>query len=130
MGIIEQYYIAFNSEKYEEMINLLADDVIHEPSQGLPRKGREKFREFLKHMEECYKERVIDPAILYSADGKRGSAEFMLEGKYLKTDSGLPPAKGQPYRLRVGAFFEISGNKITRISNHYNLPDWINQVSK
>ena len=44
------------------------------------------------------------------------------------TDEGLPPAAGQTYHLRVGAFFDIGEGQITRISNHYNLADWIAQV--
>jgi steroid delta-isomerase-like uncharacterized protein len=129
MDMIGRYYAAFNRADYKEMLDLLADDILHEPSQGKARKGKEKFREFLKHMENCYREQVIDPVIFYSADGTRAAAEFDLSGEYLKTDEGLPPAKGQKYSLRVGAFFEISGGKISRVSNHYNLQDWIEQVS-
>ncbi len=47
---------------------------------------------------------------------------------YISTDEGLPPAKGQTYRLRVGAFFEIKDKQISRITNYYNLQDWIEQV--
>ncbi|MGE0240292.1 MAG: isopropylmalate/homocitrate/citramalate synthase, partial [Parvibaculaceae bacterium] len=43
-------------------------------------------------------------------------------------DPGLPKAKGQGYKLRVGAFFEIRNGKITRVSTHYNLKDWTRQV--
>jgi steroid delta-isomerase-like uncharacterized protein len=49
-------------------------------------------------------------------------------GKYLKNDEGLPPATGQEYRLPAGAFFEIRDNKVARITNYYNLQDWIKQV--
>lgn len=128
-GIIESYYAAFNHGDAEAMLSLLDDNVIHEPCQGKPREGVGPFREFLDHMNRCYKERVIDPVILYSPAGNRASAEFFLEGKYLKTDSDLPAARGQHYHLRVGAFFEIGGNRITRVTNHYNLQDWIDQVS-
>jgi hypothetical protein len=30
--------------------------------------------------------------------------------------------------LPAGAFFEIADGKLTRISNYYNLNDWIAQV--
>jgi steroid delta-isomerase-like uncharacterized protein len=80
-------------------------------------------------MNRCYRERVIDPIFLTSSDGARAAAEFMLEGQYLHTDAGLPPASGQRYRLRVGAFFEIRDGLIARVSNHYNLADWLAQVS-
>lgn len=128
-SVLLQYYQAFNAGNYEGMLALLSDDVVHEPSQGEPRKGKQLFREFLQHMERCYKEQVIDPVILVSPDGTRAAAEFMLTGTYLQTDSDLPPAKGQQYRLRVGTFFELDGGRITRVSNHYNLNHWLRQIS-
>lgn len=126
--VIEAYYDAFNRRDDAAMLALLCDDVLHEPSQGAPRRGKALFGEFLAHMHRCYRERVIAPAILASPDGKRASAEFALEGTYLATDEGLPEARGQAYRLRVGAFFELADGRISRVSNHYNLPDWLAQV--
>lgn len=48
-----------------------------------------------------------------------------MHGEYLADDEGLPPARGQTYVLPAGAFFEIEEGKVARISNHYNLNDWI-----
>ena len=53
----------------------------------------------------------------------------MVHGEYLRSDEGLPEAKGQKYVLPGGAFFEIRHGKIARVSNYYNLQDWIAQVS-
>jgi len=127
--IIEAYYAAFNHGDVEAMLDLMDEHVVHEPCQGSPRQGVGPFREFLEHMNRCYKEHAFDPRILYSPAANHASAEFFLDGKYLKTDGDLPEARGQRYRLRVGAFFEIGGNRITRVSNHYNLQDWIDQIS-
>lgn len=127
-AILESYYAAFNRGDAEAMLALLHDDVVHEPSQGEPRHGKAAFRDFLAHMNRCYAERVIDPVFLASADSSRGAAEFMLTGEYLQTDGDLPPARGQRYELRVGAFFEIANGAILRVSNHYNLADWLRQV--
>ena len=79
-------------------------------------------------MHRSYAEQVIDPVFLTGEDASRGAAEFMLDGRYLETDEGLPPATGQTYRLRVGAFFALENGLITRVSNHYNLADWTQQV--
>ncbi len=122
------YYAAFNRQDAEGMLALLANDVLHEPSQGTARHGKQAFREFLAHMNRSYAEQVIDPVFLTGEDASRGAAEFMLEGRYLETDEGLPPATGQTYRLRVGAFFALENGLITRVSNHYNLADWTQQV--
>lgn len=122
------YYEAFNRGDADAMLALLADDVVHEPSQGAVRAGKAAFADFLAHMNRCYSERVIDPVFLENADGSRCAAEFMLEGRYLETDGDLPPATGQSYRLRVGAFFEMREGRVARVSNHYNLADWLRQV--
>ena len=127
-ALIAAYYAAFNRGDAEGMLALLAEDVVHEPSQGTPRAGKARFAQFLAHMNRFYRETVIDPVVLASADGTRAAAEFQLEGQYLETDEGLPAARGQGYRLRVGAFFEVADGRIARVSNHYNLGDWIVQV--
>ncbi|MFN4943818.1 MAG: cytosolic protein, partial [Akkermansiaceae bacterium] len=51
-----------------------------------------------------------------------------IRGKYIATDEGLPEATGQPYHLRIGAFFESSNGRITRITNYYNLAAWMKMV--
>ncbi len=127
--LLRRYYAAFNQGDSAAMLDLLAEDVVHEPSQGNPREGKARFAEFLDHMNRCYREEVIEPLFMISADGSRGAAEFMLNGTYLEDDDGLPPARGQQYRLRVGAFFDVRDGRIARVSNHYNLADWTAQVA-
>ena len=127
--LIQTYYDHFNAKDVEGFLNLLAENVIHEVSQGETRIGKDVFRAFLNHMNTCYDEKAYDLAIMVNSDGSRAAAEFMLDGKYLKKDGNLPDAKGQPYTLRVGAFFDIQDNKISRIANHYNIKDWLKQIS-
>ena len=66
--------------------------------------------------------------VMTNPDGIHAAAEFQVVGKYVGTDTGLPPARGQPYRLPAGAFFEVNDGKVARISNTYNLHDWLKQV--
>ncbi|WOK35568.1 nuclear transport factor 2 family protein [Sphingomonas sp. C3-2] len=129
LGIIESYYDAFNHGDAERILSLIDEGLLHEPCQAMPRQGIGAYREFLDKRLRCYKERAIDPLVLYSPGITHAAAEFILEGKYVKTDEPFPPARGQHYRLRAGAFFEIGGNRITRLTMHYNLADWIDQVS-
>jgi len=65
-----------------------------------------------------------------SADGTRAAAEFMVHGEYLRTDPGLPAAHGQRYVLAAGAFFEIRDGLIARVTNYYNLAEWLRQIGK
>jgi steroid delta-isomerase-like uncharacterized protein len=127
--LITRYYDRFNAKDVEGFLELLTDDVVHEISQGESQPSKETFREFLHHMNQCYDERAYDIAIMVNQDGSRAAAEFMLDGKYLVTDGTLPDAHGQPYTLRVGAFFEIRDGKVARIANHYNIKDWLKQIS-
>ncbi len=126
--LVLQYYTHFNSGDAKAFLELFTDDVIHEVSQGGSEKGKAAFAAFVQHMARCYKERAYNIVIMTNQDGSRAAAEFWLDGQYLETDGDLPPAKNQKYRLRVGAFFELRENKISRIANHYNINDWLSQV--
>ncbi|OYV63104.1 MAG: isopropylmalate/homocitrate/citramalate synthase, partial [Acidiphilium sp. 21-62-4] len=83
---------------------------------------------FLDHMNISYRERLTDIVVMPAADGTRAAAEFIVHGAYLRTDPGLPEAHGQNYVLPAGAFFEIRDGLITRVTNYYNLENWLNQV--
>ena len=126
--LIESYYAAFNTGDREALLEMLTDDVVHEINEGATEVGKEAFRGFLQRMDRCYKETVEDLVVFSSNDPSRAAAEFFIRGEYLATDEGLPEARGQIYHLRVGAFFEIRGGRIARVSNHYNLSDWMRMV--
>ena len=112
------------------MLDLLSSDVCHDINQGGREVGVKLFDVFLENMALHYEEQVSELCILTSAThSARASAEFIISGKYLKSQEGLPPARSQTYRIAVGAFFEIKNDKISRISNYYNLPEWINSVT-
>lgn len=127
--IISAYYDAFNRQDMDAFLGMLTDDVAHDINQGERQTGKDIFRSFMDKMNRSYRERLTDIVIMESAEGTRGAAEFTVNGEYLATDEGLPEAKGQTYVLPAGAFFEIRDGKVARISNYYNLNDWIAQVS-
>jgi len=67
--------------------------------------------------------------IFVDESGTRAAAEFIVNGTYLHDDEGLPPAKGQTYRLPAGAFFTLRDGKIARVTTYYNLNEWTRQVA-
>ncbi|UTW12974.1 ketosteroid isomerase-related protein [Marinobacterium rhizophilum] len=127
-SLIEQYYQAFNAADMQTFLDLLTEDVVHDINQGGREVGKAAFAAFMARMNQCYEERLVDIEIMVSPDGQRAAAEFVVLGRYLDNDEGLPPASGQQYRLPAGAFFELRNNKVARISNYYNLNDWLAQV--
>jgi steroid delta-isomerase-like uncharacterized protein len=126
--VIQAYYAAFNAGDWEGMLDLLTEDVAHDINQGKRETGKEAFRAFLAHMDHSYSEQLTDIAVFADGAGTRAAAEFIVHGTYKATDSGLPEAKGQTYKLPAGAFFDIKDGKIARVTNYYNLQDWLAQV--
>jgi steroid delta-isomerase-like uncharacterized protein len=128
IALLSRYYEAFNAGDGEAMLACLAEDVAHDINQGNRQHGKAAFREFLAHMDSCYREQLTDLVIMADDSGTRAAAEFVVHGEYLATDDGLPPAAGQRYTLPAGAFFDLTGDRISRVSVYYNLADWIAQV--
>ena len=130
LALIDRYYAAFNRGDWNAMLECLTDDVVHDLNQGSREEGRATFRAFLARMDKSYSEQLRDIVALSNADGSRAGAEYVVHGVYKVSDEGLPPAKGQKYVLPGGAFFDIRGGRIARVTNYYNLADWIAQVSR
>jgi steroid delta-isomerase-like uncharacterized protein len=110
------------------MLALLTDDVAHDLNQGARETGRAAFVAFMQRMDTSYRERLEDIVVMASPDGARAAAEYVVHGAYVADDAGLPAANGQRYVLPGGAFFDIRDGRIARVTNYYNLEDWIAQV--
>lgn len=128
-AIVEKYYQNFNSKNYSDMLSSLSENIIHEVNQGKERHGKQLFSEFLKHMDVCYDEKLANITLYQTQDPSKIAAEFIVNGTYKKTDSGLPEAKNQEYSIPAAAFFTIKNDKIEKIITYYNLPKWIELVS-
>ena len=126
--LIRSYYDAFNRRDYPGMLALLAADVAHDINQGGREVGKTHFSQFLARMDQAYREQIQELVVLADASGTRFAAEFIVLGSYLQADPGFPEAHGQSYRLPAGAFFEVEGGLIQRVTTYYNLQDWLAQV--
>jgi steroid delta-isomerase-like uncharacterized protein len=126
--LVLNYYAAFNRGDWDAMLALLTDDVAHDLNQGGRETGRDAFAAFLARMDRSYREQLRDIGVRACPDGARAAAEYVVHGTYLVADEGLPPANGQTYVLPGGAFFDLRDGKIARVTNYYNLQDWIAQV--
>lgn len=126
--LIQKYYNAFNRGLMKDFFAFLTEDVIHDINHGKQEIGKEAFHKFMDRMNCHYKEKVVDLIVFANDSGTRGSAEFFIEGIYLTTTEGLPLARGQKYRIRCGAFFDVDDNKISRVTNYYNLNEWLSQI--
>lgn len=128
MVLIHAYYEAFNRGDWVGMLACLDEDVVHDLNQSAREHGRDAFAAFLQRMEVSYREQLREVVVMADDSGNRAAAEYVVHGEYHHTDEGLPPARGQRYVLPGGAFFDVRDGLITRVSNYYNLQDWIAQV--
>ena len=129
-ALVLGYFDCYNRRDWDGLAALVADDVVHDVNQGWRETGRARLREFLERTGRCFHERIGDLCVLALAEGTRAAAEFAIDGTYVESDPGLPPARGQKYRLRGGAFFEVNAqNRIARVTNYYNLQDWLRQIA-
>ncbi|MDZ5603439.1 nuclear transport factor 2 family protein [Pseudomonas sp. RP23018S] len=127
--LVHAYYAAFNAGDMPALLALLNEQVIHDINQGERQMGKQAFAAFMEKMNRCYRERLDDLVVMQNAEGNRAAAEFTVHGQYLADDEGLPAADGQTYVLPAGAFFYIHCGKIARVTNYYNLNDWVEQVA-
>ncbi len=128
-ALVRAYYAAFNAGDRAAMCALLAEDVAHDVNQGRRRIGLPAFRAFLAEMDAAYAEQLEEIVVMADATGTRAAAEFVVVGRYLRSEPGLPEARGQAYRLPAGAFLAIRDGRIARVTTYYNVRDWIAQVS-
>ncbi|WAC10501.1 nuclear transport factor 2 family protein [Dyadobacter pollutisoli] len=127
---VKQYYQSFNQQNWDGMLVLLHTEIRHEANQGDVRIGIEKFAEFLAKMDESYQETLSDMVFFSEPTDSRVAVEFVVNGIYKKGEEGLPEAYGQSYALPAAAFLELKEGKISRVTTYYNLPLWIELVSK
>ena len=128
--LILAYYAAFNRADWEGMLALLAEDVVHDLNQGEREIGRDAFRAFLARVDRCYSEQLGNIVVTSTQDGTHAAAEYVVNGEYRADDDGLPQARGQRYSLNGGAFFGVRGNRIARVTNYYNLQEWMLQIDR
>ena len=129
LEIVQEYYSNFNNKNWQGMLGLVSDDIRHEPNQGEPRIGLDKFTEFLQMMDTSYEETLTDLTFFTTPDDARVAVEFTVNGIYKKGEDGMPEAHGQTYVLPAAAFLEVKDSKISRVTTYYNLPHWISLVS-
>jgi len=126
--LIKKYYNAFNQRDMPTFLSLLDDNVIHDINQGTREIGKQIFAKFMENINQYYHENLTDIVLMVNEDGTRVGAEYIVHGKYEKSAPDLPAARGQTYTLPGGAFFEIKNHKITRITNYYNVQNWLDMV--
>ena len=128
VALVARYLDAANRRDAAGMLACVADDVVHDANQGVRRTGKAAFADYCSHVMACYEERLEDIVVMATPDGGRAAAEYNIVGTYVATDPGLPPANGQAYRLPGAVLFAVRDGRIARVTNYFNVTDWLTQV--
>ncbi len=128
-ALVKRLVAAFNAGDHEAMLAGVSEDVVHDASGGGREIGRNKFRWFLAQRARHCREEIGDLVVMTGEAGGRAAAEFTLRGTYLSTLEGLPEAGGQRYSLPAGAFFEIEGGLVSRITCCLDRAEWARQIA-
>lgn len=104
-ALVSAYYAAFNRQDVAGMLALLAEDVLHEPSQGTPRAGKALFADFLARMNHRYRETVIVR--------RPGVARRQPRHRRIHAGRAIPPDRRRPAR-RVGKGYRLRVRRILR----------------
>ncbi|WP_011581406.1 MULTISPECIES: nuclear transport factor 2 family protein [Chelativorans] len=106
-ALIARALASFNARDVEAMMACLSEDVAVDIPSAAREIGADKARWQLANLFRFLQAEAKDIAIMTAAGGFRAAAEFTLIGTYLATLPGFPPARGQPFRMAAGLFFDI-----------------------
>ncbi len=113
--LVAQFFSAFNHADWEGILSVLAKDVRLQLNGREVASGQEAFTEHLSAEKLHFLEVFSDTQLSAIDTGGVVNAGYVVSGQYLSTAPGLPPARGQHYRLEGVAQFEIRDGAIVRI---------------
>jgi steroid delta-isomerase-like uncharacterized protein len=129
-ALIKAYVDAANKNDNAAILALMHEDVAFDVSQSKREFGTGNLQLLLASKAAHIKEQLADAVIMSSEDGSHGAAEFTWKGSYIATIEGFPPANGQRFSMQAGLFFEVDDGKITRITSHRDMAEWVKQISE
>jgi steroid delta-isomerase-like uncharacterized protein len=129
-SIVKAYLDAANRDDSAAILAMMHEDVAFDVNQSMRQIGLDNLRLLLATKSAHCKEQLADAVIFSSEDGSRGAAEFTWKGTYIATIEGFPQANGQRFSMQAGLFFEVEDGKITRITSHRDMREWVRQISE
>ncbi|EKF43490.1 hypothetical protein NA8A_05643 [Nitratireductor indicus C115] len=127
-ALVLRYLEAFNAADHAGMLDLVSEDVAHDPFDAEREIGKEKLRWRLGLAGRHFDETLADIAVMAEEGGVRAAAECTVRGVYTTSADGLPEARGQSYAVPAGFFFEIDEGRISRISAYRNPVTWLSAL--
>jgi hypothetical protein len=104
---------------------MVTDDLVLDLSSEERTWGREALFAHIRRTEQLHREHVFDLTVMTDRSGLRAAVEYTVLGIPLEESTSTPglfSGNAQSYRTNMGAFFEIDGTRISRISHYSVMP--------
>jgi len=127
--IISAFYKLYNAGNFEQLFELVADDVVHQFNFDEKIHGIEAFKDIIMTNSKHYDEKIESVDYMSNEDGSKITTKFIVNGLYKVTDSSGIPASNQMYTLTVFNYIEIKNGKIVKGHSLFDENEFQKQVS-
>jgi steroid delta-isomerase-like uncharacterized protein len=126
--MINDYLSAWNAHDVERILSFFTDDCVYNctPMEKVSR-GKNELKDFFSNMFTEFPDAKIEMKSGFNA-GDRGAGEWVLSGTFAHSNNPAMPATGKKFSIPGVAINEYSGDKISRVTNYWNLASYLQQV--
>jgi steroid delta-isomerase-like uncharacterized protein len=124
--LMEQWVATFNESRWEDLLNLSAEDAIEEEVGTGRRFNRDEALQAAKAWKDAFPDargQIANRII----SGNHVAGELVWEGTHQGEMSGIPPT-GRAVRVQAAVFMEEQGGKISHVSHYIDVAGMMAQL--
>jgi steroid delta-isomerase-like uncharacterized protein len=124
--LLEQWVATFNEARWEEALNLSADDMITEEIGTGRRTNRQESLDAGKAWKAAFPDargRIVRKVV----SENQVAGEVVWEGTHQGDLNGIPPT-GRPVQVEAAVFLDEKGGKIVRVRHHIDIAGMMAQL--
>src|SRR4030042_61695 len=125
--LLKDSLAAVNSHDIEKCLTFYTDDCVYEDvAMGKVNHGKEELKDFLAFMFVFSPDVKIEEKSVFFA-GDWAANEWVMTGTHTGNTPEMP-ATGKSYSIRGTSIMQISGDKVSRQSDYWNMASLLQQV--
>jgi len=122
------YLAAWNTHDVEKLLSFFTDDAVYDCTpMGKASRGRKELKDFFSSTFTNFHDFKIEMKSAFNA-GERGAGEWVMSGTFANSNIPGMPATGKSFSVPGVGITEYSGDKISRVTNYWNLAAFLQQV--
>jgi len=122
------YLAAMNAHDLDKMLTFFTDDAVYDctPRDKVSR-GKEEIKDGFSSTFTSFPDLKIEVKSAFNASDQ-GVSEWVMSGTFAKSDIPGMPATGKKFSVRGATVNAFKGGKISRVTNYWNLAEFLQQV--